>query len=103
MTVVHSVDIYKDVDMPAHASAPLYRHHRAASTPPATAQWAITVQVDDDDPDPRILAYATAEHIANRICLALRQADRIARESNARSAATYADGSEAAPPESGDE
>jgi hypothetical protein len=51
----------------------LYRHHDAgAAAPSDDARWAITVQSGEDDPHPRILAYARAEHIAKRMCMAMR-------------------------------
>jgi len=69
----------------------LYRVRRVEGPATVRAPWAITVQcVGEDDSEARILAYARAEHIAERICLALRQSDRLAREDNARAASAYA-------------
>jgi hypothetical protein len=67
----------------------LYRVTHVDEAPAPEAPWVITVQSGADDPAPRVLAYASAEHIAQRICLALRQSDRIAREDNATTAAAY--------------
>lgn len=46
------------------ATDPLYRYHDAGGDAPPDARWAITVQSGDDDPAPRILAYARAGRIA---------------------------------------
>jgi hypothetical protein len=67
----------------------LYRVRHVEEAPAPEAPWAITVQSGANDPAPRVLAYARAEHIAQRICLALRQSDRIAREDNATTATAY--------------
>ena len=67
----------------------LYRFSRLDPAPNPDAPWAITVQFGDDDPAPRTLAYARSEQVAQRICLALRQSNRTAREDNANAAATY--------------
>lgn len=69
----------------------LYRARHVGAPSPADARWAVTVQTGEDDPEPRVLAYARAEHIAQRICLALRQSDRLARDHNSRAAAAYAE------------
>lgn len=69
----------------------VYSVQFANQAPAPDAPWAITVSSGEGDPSPRVLAYARAEHIAERICLALRQSDRIAREDNAAAAATYVD------------
>jgi len=77
----------------------LYRHHDAsAAAPSADARWAVTVQSGEDDPHPRILAYARAaqtvpahelEHVAQSICLALRVLDRTTLEGIPTAAAAY--------------
>ena len=68
----------------------LYRVRHVGAPSPPDAPWAVTVQTGEDDPEPRIVAYARAEHIAERICLALRQSDRLARDDNTRAASAYA-------------
>jgi hypothetical protein len=68
----------------------LYRHHDAgAAAPSDDARWAITVQCGEDDPRPRILAYARAEHVAERICLALRVLLRTSLEEMPAAATAY--------------
>jgi hypothetical protein len=68
----------------------LYRHHDAgAAAPSDDARWAITVQSGEDDPHPRVLAYARAEHVAGNICLALRVLDRTTLEGIPPAAAAY--------------
>lgn len=69
----------------------VYSVQFADPAPAPDAPWAITVSSGEEDPSPRVLAYARAEHIAQRICLALRQSDRLAREDNAATAATFVD------------
>ena len=68
----------------------LYRVRLLEPAPTPSAPWAITVQCGEDDPAPRVLAYARAAHIAERICRALRQSDRIAAVDNATAAAAFA-------------
>ena len=77
--------------MPEPTSPLLYRVRRLEAPPAPDAPWAVTVQSGEDDPEPRVLAYALAEHIAKRLCVALRQSDRLARDDNARAAAAYAE------------
>jgi hypothetical protein len=67
----------------------LYRVRHLDAPPAEDAPWAVTVQSNADDPSPRILAYARAENVARRICLALRQSDRLARRDNAEAATAY--------------
>jgi hypothetical protein len=70
--------------------ATLYRHHDAgAAAPSDDARWVITVQSGQDDPHPRILAYARAEHVAENICLALRVLDRTTLEGIPAAAVAY--------------
>lgn len=63
----------------------LYAFHETRGASPS-ARWAVTVQSGDNDPAPRVLAYACAEHIAKQICLALRQSHDIALGSTRRAA-----------------
>ncbi len=88
--VLQLLNIHKDVDMPEQTSPLLYRVRHLEAPPAADAPWAVTVQSGEDDPEPRVLAYARAEHIAKRLCVALRQSDRLARDDNARAATAYA-------------
>ncbi len=69
----------------------LYRVRHLDAPPAPDAPWAVTVQSGEDDREPRILAYARAEHVAQRICVALRQSDGLARDGNARAAAAFAE------------
>jgi hypothetical protein len=77
--------------MPEPTSPLLYRVRHLDAAPAPDAPWAVMVQTGEDDPEPRILAYARAEHIAKRLCVALRQSDRLARDDNARAATAYAE------------
>jgi hypothetical protein len=77
--------------MPELTTPLLYRVRLLEAPPAPDAPWAVTVQSGEDDPAPRLLAYARAEHIAKRLCVALRQSDRLVREDNARAAAAYAE------------
>ena len=45
--------------------------------PSPAARWAVRVQSGDDDPQPRVLAYAVSELCAKRLVLALKRSDRI--------------------------
>lgn len=73
------------------APLPLLYRLRLVDPPPAPgAPWAITVQCGEDDPAPRVLAYAHAAYVAERICRALRRSDDLSLRDNAQAAATFA-------------
>lgn len=72
-----------------------------ASAPSPAARWAVRVQTGEDDPAPRVLAYAVSEPIAKNLVLALRRSQRIsirqARESGRGYDAWLAAGAPGAP------
>ena len=57
--------------------------------------WAVEVRLGADDPTPQVLAYAVAEHLAHRICLALRQSNRLAQQATRAAANAYVGGRDA--------
>ena len=62
--VEHPAAVYSYVDLGELAPAP-------------AARWAVRVQTGEDDPAPRVLAYAVSERIAKDLVLALRRSRRI--------------------------